>query len=83
MKINKRLRKAFTLVELVVVIAIIAILSTVSVVTYFGITNSAKKSVDDTLIAELNKCLQLDETINGKPNTPSEALEVVEENDSQ
>ena len=80
MKINKRLRKAFTLVELVVVIAIIAILSTVSVVTYFGITNSAKKSVDDTLIAELNKCLQLDETINGKPNTPSEALEVVEEN---
>ena len=28
MKINKRLRKAFTLVELVVVIAIIAILST-------------------------------------------------------
>ena len=35
MKINKRLRKAFTLVELVVVIAIIAILSTVSVVTYF------------------------------------------------
>ena len=80
MKINKRLRKAFTLVELVVVIAIIAILSTVSVVTYFGITNSAKKSVDDTLIAELNKCLQLDETINGKPNTSSEALEVVEEN---
>ena len=80
MRINKRLRKAFTLVELVVVIAIIAILSTVSVVTYFGITNSAKKSVDDTLIAELNKCLQLDETINGKPNTPSEALEVVEEN---
>ncbi len=80
MKINKRLRKAFTLVELVVVIAIIAILSTVSVVTYFGITNSAKKSVDDTLITELNKCLQLDETINGKPNTPSEALEVVEEN---
>ena len=80
MKINKRLRKAFTLVELVVVIAIIAILSTVSVVTYFGITNSAKKSVDDTLITELNKCLQLDETINGKPNTPSEALEAVEEN---
>ena len=80
MRINKRLRKAFTLVELVVVIAIIAILSTVSVVTYFGITNSAKKSVDDTLITELNKCLQLDETINGKPNTPSEALEVVEEN---
>ena len=80
MKINKKLRKAFTLVELVVVIAIIAILSTVSVVTYFGITNSAKKSVDDTLITELNKCLQLDETINGKPNTPSEALEVVEEN---
>lgn len=44
-KISKKLKKAFTLVELVIVIAIIAILTSVSVVTYFGVTNSARKSV--------------------------------------
>lgn len=40
-----KLKKAFTLVELVIVIAIIAILTSVSIVTYFGVTSSAKKSV--------------------------------------
>ena len=44
-KISKKLKKAFTLVELVIVIAIIAILTSVSIVTYFGVTSSAKKSV--------------------------------------
>ena len=41
----KKVKKGFTLIELVVVIAVIAILSAVSVVAYVGITNSAKKSV--------------------------------------
>ena len=40
----KKVRKGFTLIELVVVIAVIAILSAVSVVAYVGITNNAKKS---------------------------------------
>lgn len=40
----KKIKKAFTLVELVVVIAIIAILSAVSVAGYFGLTKSAKSS---------------------------------------
>ena len=40
----KRLKKAFTLVELVVVIAVVAILAAVSVGAYFGITESAKAS---------------------------------------
>ena len=40
----KKIKKGFTLIELVVVIAVIAILSAVSVVAYVGITNSAKKS---------------------------------------
>ena len=44
MKLNKRIKKGFTLVELVVVIAVIAILSAVSVGAYFGITSSAKDS---------------------------------------
>ena len=80
MKINKRLRKAFTLVELVVVIAIIAILSTVSVVTYFGITNSAKKSVDDQTITQWNQLLLLEEELGNKCETPSEAVEIIKEN---
>ena len=80
MKINKRLRKAFTLVELVVVIAIIAILSTVSVVTYFGITNSAKKSVDDQTITQWNQLLLLEEELGNKSETPQEALDIILEN---
>ena len=44
MKMNKKLKKGFTLVELVVVIAVIAILAAVSVGAYFGVTESAKKS---------------------------------------
>ena len=47
MKMNKKLKKGFTLVELVVVIAVIAILAGVSVGAYFGITESAKNSKAD------------------------------------
>ena len=44
MKLFKKAKKGFTLVELVVVIAVIAILAGVSVGAYFGITESAKVS---------------------------------------
>ena len=44
MKLFKKAKKGFTLVELVVVIAVIAILAGVSVGAYFGITESAKNS---------------------------------------
>ena len=47
MKMNKKLKKGFTLVELVVVIAVIAILAGVSVGAYFGITESANQSKAD------------------------------------
>lgn len=53
-----KLKKAFTLVELVIVIAIIAILTSVSVVTYFGVTSSAKKSVLTEEATSLKKELQ-------------------------
>ena len=41
---NKKTKKGFTLVELLVVIAILAILSTVSVVGYTSFINKAKES---------------------------------------
>lgn len=53
-----KLKKAFTLVELVIVIAIIAILTSVSIVTYFGVTSSAKKSVLTEEATSLKKELQ-------------------------
>lgn len=44
MRLKRKLRKGFTLVELVVVIAVIAILAAVSVGAYFGVTDSANSS---------------------------------------
>lgn len=44
MKVKNKLKKAFTLIELIVVIAVIAVLAGVSVAAYFGVTESAKKS---------------------------------------
>ena len=44
MKIFKKAKRGFTLVELVVVIAVIAILAAVSVGAYFGVTESANNS---------------------------------------
>lgn len=50
---KKRLKKGFTLVELVVVIAIIAILSAVSVAGYFGFTTKARKTAVKSEASEL------------------------------
>lgn len=44
MNLKRKMRKGFTLVELVVVIAVIAVLAAVSVGAYFGVTDSAKSS---------------------------------------
>lgn len=44
MKVKNKLKKAFTLIELVVVIAVIAVLAGVSVAAYFGVTESANES---------------------------------------
>ena len=80
MQFKKAIKKGFTLVELVVVIAVIAILAATSVGIYFGVTESAKKSNDQTVTNQMNKALLLDETVNGKPATVTEVIAVLEEN---
>lgn len=46
MKTNKKFKKAFTIVELVIVIAVIAILAAVLIPTFIHITESAKRTAD-------------------------------------
>ena len=75
----KKAKKGFTLVELVVVIAIIAVLSTVSVVGYFGFTKKANISGDKALVSQLNTILKADQATNGKAETPTEMLKVMED----
>ena len=54
----ERVKKGFTLVELLVVMAILAILTTVSTVGYFSFIEKAKISNDNTFASELNTLIQ-------------------------
>ena len=76
---NKKTRKAFTLVELLVVIAILAVLATVGIVGYTSFTKKAKISNDTALVSQLNTIMAAEET-SGKPKTMYEALQAVNEN---
>lgn len=51
---KKNLKKAFTLVELVVVIAVIAILAAVLIPTFSSVIKNANNSVDQQLVVQLN-----------------------------
>ena len=57
MSMIKKVKKGFTLIELVVVIAVIAVLSAVAVVSYISITNRAKESNDHMVIDQINTSL--------------------------
>ena len=58
MKLFKKAKKGFTLVELIVVIAIVAILAAVSVAGYYGFIASAKQSRADQEAAQVKLELQ-------------------------
>ena len=77
---NRKLKKGFTLVELIVVIAIVAILAAVSVVSYIAFIRQANESADIQLVKQLNTALQGDETLNGPRSTMHEMLGAMEDN---
>ena len=69
MKLFKKMRKGFTLIELVVVIAVIAILSAVAVVSYVSITNRAKQSSDEQAVRQMNTALKASGILGAKDIT--------------
>jgi prepilin-type N-terminal cleavage/methylation domain-containing protein len=77
----KKLKKGFTLVELIVVIAIIAILSTVAIIGFTRVVDKANVSNDTQLVRNLNERMQLYEAENGykKPTTAHEAFVLTED----
>lgn len=75
---RKKVKKAFTLVELLVVIAILAILATVSVIGYTQFTKRANQSNDMSLTTQINTVLQAEE-LTGAPETMTDAIAIMEE----
>ena len=80
MQIKKKIKKGFTLVELVVVIAVIAILAAVSIGAYFGITDSANRSADEQAVTQMNTMLETHEILNGKVDDVEAAKHIFEDN---
>ncbi len=76
---NKKTKKGFTLVELLVVIAILAILATVSVVGYTSFINKANMSVDQQAVEQINNYLQAYELSDGKPANVNEVINALAE----
>lgn len=76
---KKALKKAFTLVELLVVIAIIAVLSVAGIVGYSVFTKKAETSNDIAAVTQFDTLLQGYEALEGKPSTFSEAVDRLKE----
>ena len=74
----RKLKKGFTLVELVVVIAVVAILAAVSVVSYLAITKKAHETHDQQIIDQINLSLKAEVSAGRKPETMYEALQVLD-----
>ena len=63
----RKLKKGFTLVELVVVIAVVAILSAVAIVSFATITKKAQESNDHMVIDQVNEVLVTSKILDEKP----------------
>lgn len=62
MKVLRKMKKGFTIVELVIVIAVIAVLTAILVPTFVSISNKADKASDQSLKDYLNKALGIVES---------------------
>ena len=77
---NKKSKKGFTIVELVIVIAVVAILAAVLVPTFAGLIKKAQISNDQTLVRNLNTSLAISSEGGGTSNpTMYETLEDMRE----
>ena len=59
----KRLKRAFTITELVIVIAVVAILAAVLIPTFTNIIKKADESADTQLVKNLNTILSSEQTV--------------------
>ena len=75
----KKLKKAFTITELVIVIAVIAILAAVLFPTFSYIIRRANQSADTQNIKSMNETLNAAELLDEKPTTMSEVISIVAE----
>ena len=76
----KRLKRAFTITELVIVIAVVAILAAVLIPTFTNIVNKANESADTQLVKNLNTILSSEQTVSQEAApTMSKALEQEQE----
>ena len=64
---KQRLKRAFTITELVIVIAVIAVLAAVLIPTFASVVKSANKSADEQYLKNINITLADYTASNGKP----------------
>lgn len=75
----KSLKKAFTISKLVIVFAVIAILAAALILTFTSLIQKANQSNDTSNVKNMNTLLAAAEATDGKPDTMSEAIEVIKE----
>ena len=79
-KPNNKQRKGFTIVELVIVIAVVAVLAGVMIPTFGGIIETANRSADTQLVAQINTILFVEEELGGGVNDAVEIQKIIKEN---
>ena len=76
MNIFRKIKKGFTIVELVIVVAVIAILTAILVPTFINLNKKANTASDQSLMKNLNTALRMQEQEDGAKNpTMHDAVE--------
>jgi prepilin-type N-terminal cleavage/methylation domain-containing protein len=75
----RKLKKGFTIIELVIVIAVIAVLTAVLVPTFISLSRKAKDTLDKNVVTNANIQLAAQESLEGKNRSMSEAVKDVDQ----